>query len=186
VKSEKSRFIIHVAFSKPWVVEPFHARRLRVNLGGEFTKITGLGAVLCRHFENSRGFNAPQPESPTRTHRARKRHSTARLRTESETVHSETRYRGISNSTFNNPNLEQLSYIANIVCRPLESACPKYRYHPMRVCLRRLNFILVSPCHHHRLRRHRRQYQGRHPCPPPVRLQLPRPSARRRSPRSRA
>jgi len=53
VKSEKSRFIIH-------------ARRLRVNLGGEFTKITGLGAVLCRHFEKSRGFNAPQPESPTR------------------------------------------------------------------------------------------------------------------------
>ena len=25
-------------------------RRLRVNLGGEFTKATGLGAVPCRHF----------------------------------------------------------------------------------------------------------------------------------------
>ena len=46
VKSEKSTFL----------TKTFHARRLRVNLGGEFTKTAGLGAVLSRNFEKSRFY----------------------------------------------------------------------------------------------------------------------------------
>ena len=34
----------------------FHARRLRVNSRGEFTRITGLGAIICRHFDKSRFY----------------------------------------------------------------------------------------------------------------------------------
>ena len=54
-----------------YYIDTFHARRLRVNLGGKFTKITGLGAVLCLAISRNRGVNAPQPESPTRISRAK-------------------------------------------------------------------------------------------------------------------
>jgi hypothetical protein len=50
----------------------FHARRLRVNLGGELTKTTGLGAVLCRKIEKSR-FYRPQSQNRQSADIARKR-----------------------------------------------------------------------------------------------------------------
>ena len=69
------------------MTETFHARRLRVNLGGEFTQTTGLRAVLSRHFEKSR-FYRPKVRiaHPQISRFARKRRSTTRLQTDARAV----------------------------------------------------------------------------------------------------